>query len=115
MVLYPILLSQSWSTTVPNFMLVSGIAQSGQILALSLLAITTHTDVTSRTRGLNFGPSLHLHPCFVYASSEGSGKSSLLDNAISTSTSCTDLLCSTLKLHLYTVGKKLSSLFHDKM
>ena len=38
MVLYPILLSQSWSTTVPNFMLVSGIAQSGQNLALSRLA-----------------------------------------------------------------------------
>ena len=39
-VLYPILLSQSWSTTVPNFMLVSGIAQSGQNLALSRLAIS---------------------------------------------------------------------------
>ena len=39
MVLYPILLIQSWSTTVPNFMLVSGIAQSGQNLALSRLAI----------------------------------------------------------------------------
>ena len=38
MVLYPILLSQSWPTTVPNFMLVSGIAQSGQNLALSRLA-----------------------------------------------------------------------------
>ena len=38
MVLYPILLSQSWSTTVPNFILVSGIAQSGQNLALSRLA-----------------------------------------------------------------------------
>ena len=39
MVLYPILLSQSWSTTVPNFMLVSVIAQSGQNLALFRLAI----------------------------------------------------------------------------
>ena len=39
MVLYPILLCQAWSTTVPNFMLVSGIAQSGQNLALSRLAI----------------------------------------------------------------------------
>ena len=38
MVLYPILISQSWSTIVPNFMLVSGIAQSGQNLALSRLA-----------------------------------------------------------------------------
>ena len=39
MVLYPILLSQSWSTTVPILMLVSRIAQSGQNLALSRLAI----------------------------------------------------------------------------
>ena len=39
MVLYPILLSQSWSTTVPDVMLVSGIAQSGQNLALSRLAM----------------------------------------------------------------------------
>ena len=39
MVLYPILLSQSWSTLVPNVMLVSEIAQSGQNLALSRLAI----------------------------------------------------------------------------
>ena len=39
MVLYPILLSQSWSTTMPNFMLVSGIAQSGKNLALSRLAM----------------------------------------------------------------------------
>ena len=43
MVIYPILLSQSWSTTVPNFMLVSGIAQSGQNLALSRLANKPHT------------------------------------------------------------------------
>ena len=40
MVLYPVLLSQSWSTTVPNCMLVSGIAQSGKILALSHLSIS---------------------------------------------------------------------------
>ena len=44
MVLYPILLSQSWSTTVPNFMLVSGIAQSGQNLALRRLAIRRLTE-----------------------------------------------------------------------
>ena len=34
-----------------------------------------HADVFSCTRGLNFGPSLHLHPHFVYASSSGSGES----------------------------------------
>ena len=39
MVQYPILVSQSWSTTLPNFMLVSGIAQSGQNLALRSLAM----------------------------------------------------------------------------
>ena len=44
MVLYPIMLSQSWSTTVPNFMLVSRIAQSGQILALSRLAKFPEAD-----------------------------------------------------------------------
>ena len=50
MVLYPILLSQSWSTTVPNFMLVSGIAQLGQNLALSLLAKQhTHRSTLSNT------------------------------------------------------------------
>ena len=43
-----------------------------------------------------------------------SSEPSLLDNAISTSISCTDLDCSTLKLPLYTVGKKLS-LVHDKL
>ena len=42
MVLYLILLSQSWSTAVPNVMLVSRIAQSGKILALSRLAIGIH-------------------------------------------------------------------------
>ena len=45
MVLYPILLSQSWSTTLPNFMLVSGIAQSGQNLALSRLAKSSRTEI----------------------------------------------------------------------
>ena len=39
MVLYPILLSQSWSTTVPNFMPVSGIAQSGQRGSFMVLEI----------------------------------------------------------------------------
>ena len=53
MVLYPILLSQSWSTTVPNFMLVSGIAQSGQNLALSRLAkIKVSKGFKGSTRGL---------------------------------------------------------------
>ena len=46
MVLYPILLSQSLSTTVSNFMLVSGIAQLGQNLALSRLAISMVEKLT---------------------------------------------------------------------
>ena len=44
MVLYPILLIQACSTTVPNFMLVSGIAQSGQNLAISRLAIINQKE-----------------------------------------------------------------------
>ena len=53
-------------------------------------------DLPSKARGIIFCMSLHLHPCFVSASSEGSGKSvhmhlpelSLLDNAISTKMEC---------------------------
>ena len=48
--------------------------------------ISTHVDVSSGARGLNFGLSLYQHPYFVYASSESSGESvnepSLLVNAI---------------------------------
>ena len=40
--------------------------------------MNTYVDVPSRARGLNFAPSLHLYPCFVYASSEGSGRSAHL-------------------------------------
>ena len=36
--------------------------------------LNAHSDVSSRARGLNFGLSLHLHPYFVYASSEDSGE-----------------------------------------
>ena len=39
--------------------------------SLLLISIPTHPVA----RGLKFGLSLHLHPYFVYASSEGSGKS----------------------------------------
>ena len=35
-------------------------------------------DVFSGTRGLNVGMALHLRPYFVYANSEGSGKSRAL-------------------------------------
>ena len=38
----------------------------------SLLYINVHADLSSRARGLNFGPSLQLHPYIVYASCEGS-------------------------------------------
>ena len=34
--------------------------------------LNAHIDVSSRTRGLYFGPTLHLYPYFVYMSSEGS-------------------------------------------
>ena len=64
MVLYPILLSQSWSTTVPNVMLVSGIAQSGQNLALSRLAtILVHTTTCKHVDMDNGALSAHLFRC----------------------------------------------------
>ena len=34
--------------------------------------LKAHVDVSSGASDLNFGPSLHLHPYFVYSSSEGS-------------------------------------------
>ena len=36
--------------------------------------LNAHVYISSRTRGLNFGQSVHLDPYFVYASSEGSGE-----------------------------------------
>ena len=40
--------------------------------------INTHSSVHSYARGLNFGPSLHLHPYFMYVGSEGSGDSACI-------------------------------------
>ena len=37
--------------------------------------VNTHADVSSEARDLNFGLSSHLHPYFVYVSSQGSGES----------------------------------------
>ena len=37
--------------------------------------IKAHADISSKVRDLNFSLSLHLHPNFMYASREGSGKS----------------------------------------
>ena len=37
--------------------------------------INAHANASSRARGRNFSPSLHLQLYFVYASSEGSGES----------------------------------------
>ena len=45
--------------------------------------INAHADVYSKARGLNFGLSLYLHPCFMYTSCEGSGEPSMFDDAIS--------------------------------
>ena len=33
--------------------------------------INTHTDISSKARGLNFGPSLHLHLHFVRSQGPG--------------------------------------------
>ena len=43
-----------------------------RICAKTLL--DAHADVFSEARGLKFGPSLHLQPCFVYLGSNGSGE-----------------------------------------
>ena len=40
--------------------------------------LNTHADLTSETRGLHFGLSLHGHPHFVCVISEGTGKSAHL-------------------------------------
>ena len=57
----------------------------------------TGVHVSSRVRGLYFGLSLHLHPNFVYTSSEvqaslrmysDSPEPSLLDNVVSTKIMC---------------------------
>ena len=47
-------------------------------------------SVFSKARDRKFGLSLHLHPYFVYVSSEGPGEPehSMLANAISTKVSC---------------------------
>ena len=37
--------------------------------------LKAHADISSRAKSLNLSRSLHLHPNFVYVSSEGSGKS----------------------------------------
>ena len=39
-----------------------------------------YADVTSIARGLKFGPSLHLQPCFVEASNKGSNESAHIDS-----------------------------------
>ena len=39
---------------------------------LAMKELNAHRDILSGARGLNFGPSLQVHPCFVYANSEGS-------------------------------------------
>ena len=37
--------------------------------------IKTHAGILSKAKGLNFGPSIHLQPYFVYVNRVGSGKS----------------------------------------
>ena len=41
-------------------------------------SLNTHADISNGTRGLMLGLRLYLIPIFVYASSEGSGKSAHL-------------------------------------
>ena len=63
----------------------SGNYAYGPVLEISFLIayaqmpiINDHVDVSSEARCLTFGLSLHLHPHFLYASSEGSGESARL-------------------------------------
>ena len=56
-----------------------------------MLPINAHTDVSSKARRLNFGLSFCLHPCLVYATSEGSSpEPAVPTDAISTKILCTD-------------------------
>ena len=59
--------------------------------------INAHAEVSSWARCLNFGLTLNLHRYFVYLNSEDSSESAflqpfLLDNEISTKTSCAGLI-----------------------
>ena len=40
--------------------------------------ISVHIAYAMLARGLNFGVSLHLHPCLIYSSSESSGESAYM-------------------------------------
>ena len=79
--------------------------------------INIHGDISRRARGLKFGPSLHLHQYFVYASSvrlhiwAGSSEPWLLANEISTKISCAGPIVHHQKVyqHLFQVMDKLSS------
>ena len=57
---------------------VQSVCKSYQQTTLGDKALKAHADLSSKARGLNFGPRIHLHPYDVYTSSEGSGKSAHL-------------------------------------
>ena len=60
---------------------VSAIGQHLRFWHLShaqLTHLNAHADISSRTRCLNFGMCLQIHPTIVYISSEGSGEFSHL-------------------------------------
>ena len=49
------------------------------LITYSQIPLTnTHVDVSRGVRCLIFGPSLYLHPYFVYVSSEGSDESAYM-------------------------------------
>ena len=57
--------------------------------------LNAHAGVSSGSRGLTVGVSLHLHPYFMYASSEGSGQSAQTHQSLRCSTNCyvQNLMC----------------------
>ena len=48
------------------------------VFLITSFPLKVHTNVSSNGRDLNCNVRLHQHPCFVYLSGEGSGKSALM-------------------------------------
>ena len=63
-------MSNCWKSHVAALLVLIAYAQ--------IFHINDHSDISRVARGLNFGLSPHLHPYFVYTSSEGSGESANL-------------------------------------
>ena len=65
-----------------HFIWVLTVCKSTLLGVSSIQKVQHHVQLFSKSRELNVGLSLHLHPYFVNASSEGSGKSAHLHRLI---------------------------------